>query len=326
MASARAHEGWGIVVNATGEIYVGDIPADVIWKISKTGKMEKVATRKHSHALFLDSAGNLYGTNPHFTLPIRSVWQLAPNGQLTDVIPSPENFPLGLQSFIMDDSGNMYSVSAPNRKTRELLLLKRSPEGEITTLAGSMKGHTDGIGREAKFMGIDGMAWGPNGDLFITDGPYVRRVTRDGVVTTLAGPLTEPVWEEDLSGIAVGTNGDIYVADCARRRILKITPAGAVSTFLRTGSLWTPTGVTVTPDGVFTLEHLRMPLGILGELEVGPYLRVRKVSLANEVTELARIWGRWTAAAAVGVTAIIAVIFTIIVRRKSKQAPNPTPL
>jgi hypothetical protein len=325
-SSARAHEGWGIVVNADEEIYVADIPADVIWKISKDGKIEKVATRKHSHALFLDSAGNLYGTNPHFTLPIRSVWRLAPDGQMTDVVPSPENFPLGLQSFIMEDSGNMYSVSAPNRETREILLLKRSPAGEITSLAGSTKGRADGSGREAKFMGIDGMAWGPSGDLFITDGPYVRRVTRDGVVTTVAGPLTEPVWEEDLSGIAVDSNGDIYVADCASRRILKVTSAGTVSTLLRTGTLWTPTGVTVTPDGVYTLEHLRMPLGILGELEVGPYLRVRKVSLANEVTELARIWGRWTAAAAAGVTTIIAVIFLIIVRRKSKQASSPTPL
>ena len=321
-SSAWAHEGWGIVVNASGEIYVGDVPADVIWKISKDGKVEKVADRKHSHALVLDSAGNLYGTNPHFTLPIRTVWRLTPDGQLTDVIPSAEYFPLGLQSFTMDELGNMYSVSAPNPETREILLLKRTPEGEITSLAGSTKGHADGTGRDAKFMGIDGMAWGPNGDLFITDGPYVRRVTRDGVVATVAGPLTEPVWEEDLSGIAVAANGDIYVADFAGRRILKITSAGAVSTFLHTGPLWTPTGVTVAPDGVYIMEHLRIPFGILGELEVGPYLRVRKVSLTNDVTELALVWGRWTAAAAVGITAVIAVIFLIIVRRKSKPAPT----
>lgn len=322
-SSARAHEGWGIVVNASGEIYVGDIPADVIWKISKEGKVEKVAERKHSHALVLDSAGNLYGTNPHFTLPIRTVWRLTPDGQLSDLIPPAENFPLGLQSFIMDGLGNMYSLSAANPKTRETLLLKRSPEGEITSLAGSTKGHADGTGSQAKFMGIDGMAWGPDGHLYITDGPYVRRVTRDGVVTTIGGPLTEPEWEEDLSGIAVNTNGDIYVADYASRRILKITPAGAVSTFLRTGSLWTPTGVTVAPDGVYVLEHLRMPFGILGELEVGPYLRVSKVSLANEVTELARIWGRWTAAAAVGVAAIVGLIFLIAMRRKPKQSERP---
>jgi hypothetical protein len=139
-------------------------------------------------------------------------------------------------------------------------------------------------------------------------------------VTTLAGPLTEPVWEEDLSGIAVDTNGDIYVADFAQRRILKITSAGTVSTFLHTGRFWTPTGVTVTPDGVYTLEHLRLPLGILGELEVGPYLRVRKVSLTNEVTELARLWGRWTVAAAVAMAVLAGLIVLLVVgRKKAKQ-------
>ena len=322
-SSALAHEGWGIVVNADGEIYVADIPADVIWKISKEGKVEKVAKRKHSHALVLDSAGNLYGTNPHFTLPIRTVWRLTPDGQLTDVIPPSENFPLGLQSFFMDELGNMYSVGARKPGPPELLLLKRSPAGEIISLAGSTKGHADGHGSEAKFMGIDGIAWGPDGDLFITDGPYVRRVTRDGVVTTIAGPLTEPVWEEDLSGIAVDTNGGIFVADFAQRRILKITSAGAVNTFLHTGPFWTPTGVTVGPDGVYILEHLRLPLGILGELEVGPYLRVRKVSLAHEVTELTRLWGRWTGAAAAGLAVMVGLIVLLVVGRKAKRPNRP---
>jgi len=306
---AEAHEGWGIVVDATGRVYFGDIPANIIWRISKQGRIERVAPGKHSHALFLDSAGNVYGTNPHLTLPIRSVWRLTPNGHLTDVISPTEKFPLGLQSFIMDGAGNMYSVNAPNAQTPEMLILKRSPEGEITTLAGSTVGHADGTGLKAKFMGIDGMAWGPNGVLYLADGPYVRRVALDGTVTTLgAGPLTERKWDEDLLGIAVDADGDVYAADHANRRILKITPAGAVSTVLRTGSLWTPTGIAVARDGLFLLEHLRMPLAILGDLAVGPYMRVRKVSGDGNVTELARMWGRRSFAAAGVVAAIVGVI------------------
>jgi sugar lactone lactonase YvrE len=298
ISRAEAHEGWGIVVDATGWVYFGDIPANIIWRISKQGKVERVALGKHSHALVRDSAGDVYGTNPHLTLPIRSVWRLTANGHLTDVISPTENFPLGLQSFIMDGAGNMYSVNARNAQTPELLLLKRSPEGEITTLAGSTVGHADGAGSQAKFMGIDGMAWGPDGVLYLADGPYVRRVALDGTVTTLgAGPLTERKWDEDLLGIAVDASGNVYAADHANRRILKITPAGAVSTVLRTGLLWAPTGIAVARDGLYVLEHLRMPLAILGDLAVGPYMRVRKVSGDGNVTELARIWGRRSLAA-----------------------------
>src|SRR5688500_612896 len=122
---AGAHEGWGIVVDATGQIYFADIPANVIWKISREGELERVALGKHSHALFLDASGNVYGTNPHLTQPIRSVWRLTPDGSLTDVIPPTENLPLGLQSFLMDATGNVYSGNARNARTPELLLLKR---------------------------------------------------------------------------------------------------------------------------------------------------------------------------------------------------------
>lgn len=306
---AEAHEGWGIVVDATGQVFVGDIPANVIWRISRRGNVEKVVMGKHSHALVLDAAGNLYGSNPHLTLPIRSVWRLNPNGKLTDVIPPTEKLPLGLQSFVMDGAGNMYSVNARNARAAEMRLLKRSPDGEITTLAGSTVGHEDGTGSQAKFLGIDGMAWGPDGVLYVADGPYIRRVAPDGTVSTLGvGPLTERKWEEDLLGVAVDARGNVYAADHANRRILEITPAGAVSTVLRTGSFWAPTGIAVASDGLYVLEHLRMPLAILGDLAVGPYLRVRRVSGNGGVTQLARIWGRRSVAIAVATAAVVGLL------------------
>ncbi len=77
---------------------------------------------------------------------------------------------------------------------------------------------------------------------------------------------------------------------------------------LRTGSFWTPTGIAIAPDGLYVLEHLRMPLAILGDLAVGPYLRVRKVSAEGNVTELARLWGRRSVASAVAAAAVVGVI------------------
>ena len=323
---AEAHEGWGIVVDATGRVYFADIPANIIGRISKEGKLERVALGKHSHALVLDSAGNVYGTNPHLTLPIRSVWRLTPHGHLTDLVAPTEGLPLGLQSFIMDGASSMYSVNARNAQTPDLLLLKRSHDGEITTLAGSSVGYADGTGAQAKFMGIDGMAWGPDGALYLADGPYVRRVALDGTVTTLgAGPLTERQWDEDLLGIAVNPSGEVYAADHANRRILKISPAGPVDIVLRTGPLWTPTGIVVAGDGLYVLEHLRMPLAILGDLAVGPYIRVRKVSGDGGVTVLARIWGRRSVAAGSVTAAVVGLIVGAKWFRRRRKPPN-TPL
>jgi len=322
---AEAHEGWGIVVDAAGQVYFGDIPANIIWKISTNGTVERVALGKHSHALVLDSAGNVYGTNPHLTLPIRSAWRLTPNRQLTDVIPPTRDFPLGFQSFIMDGAGNVYSVNARNAKTPELLLLRRSPDGTITTLAGSTVGHADGNGSHARLMGIDGMAWAPDGALYVADGPYVRRVAMDGTVTTLgAGPLTERKWDEDLLGIALDAGGNVYAADHANRRILKITSGGVVSTVVRTGLLWTPTGIAVARDGFYILEHLRMPLAILGDLAVGPYVRVRRVSGDGAVTELARIWGGRSVAAAGVVIALIG-LFAVAKYFRGSRVMRPMP-
>jgi sugar lactone lactonase YvrE len=320
---AEAHEGWGIVVDAAGRIYCGDIPANIIWRISPQGAVERIALGKHSHALVMDSAGNVYGTNPHLTLPIRSVWRLTPDGELSDVIPPTENLPLGLQSFIIDGAGNMYSVNARSAQTPEMLLLRRSPGGETSTLAGSTVGHADGRGPHAQFMGIDGMAWGPDGVLYVADGPYVRRVTLEGTVTTVAGgPLTERKWDEDLLGIAVDASGDVYAADHANQRVLRITAAGAASTVLHTGSLWTPTGIAIVPDGLYVLEHLRMPLAILGDLAIGPYLRVRKVSADGTITELARMWGRRSVAAFGVMAAITGVVIVAALFRRRRRPPN----
>lgn len=223
----------------------------------------------------------------------------------------------------MDSAGNMYSVNARNAQTPEMLLMKRSAHGEVTTLAGSTVGHADGTGPHARFRGIDGMAWGPDGGVYVADGPYLRRVTLDGTVTTLGGgPLTDRKWDEDLLGIAVDANGDVYVADHANRRILRVTPAGTVSTFLRTGSLWTPTGIEVAGNGLYVLEHLRMPLAILGDLAVGPYIRVRKVSGDGSVTVLARIWGRRSVVAASVMTAVLGVIVGAKWLRGRRKPPN----
>jgi DNA-binding beta-propeller fold protein YncE len=85
------------------------------------------------------------------------------------------------------------------------------------------------------------MAVAPDGDVFITDryNSIIRKVTPDGVVTTLAG-LAGEVGAADGIGaearfnhpesIAVDRQGRIYVADTGNHTIRCISPIGRVTT------------------------------------------------------------------------------------------------
>lgn len=304
-----AHEGWGIVVDKQGQVYFSDIPTNTIWKVNTDGRLEAVAHDKHSHALVLDRQGNLYGTHHHPTLPTRSIWMLAPDGRLTDVVPPTDTFQLHLQSFMMDGEGNMFSENPYRPPDGEVLLLRRTPDGQVSVVAGSSRGLKDGRGRDAQFTRIDGMSFAPDGSLYVTDGAFVRRVASDGTVTTLnKEPLTAMSWDEDLMGLALDQSAYVYVADYSGRRVLELSPDGKIGRVYETGGLfWSPTGVAVAGQDLYLLEHLRMPLVILGDLRIGPYARIRKISKDGSASHLATVWGTNTRIFAVVVLVVCAL-------------------
>lgn len=320
--SVRAHEGWGIVVDLKGQIYFSDIPTNTIWRITGEGKLEAFLSNKHSHALVLGEDGSIYGTQEHHAMAIGSVWRIEPDGSFSNILTPAPDFPLNLHPFTIDREGNIYStnsISFPNQ-SNNVTLLKAAPDGSVTVLAGGIRGYRDGRGGEAQFSGIDGMVWATDGSLYVTDGVYARRVTMDGVVTTLGkGALTNPSYGEDLMGLAVSPGGIVYVTDYSQRRLLQLMPDGSIRTVLETSLFWSPTGVVVVGEDLYILEHLRMPLVILGDIGIGAYARVRKVSPDGTVERIATVWGRNTFAFAIALFAVLALlIFVWRFRRQRK--------
>jgi len=320
--TALAHEGWGIVVDRQGQIYFSDIPTNTIWRITREGKPEAFISNKHSHALVLGEDGSIYGTQEHHAAAIGSVWRIAPDGSFLNVITPASDFPLNLHPFIIDRDGNIYStnsISFPNQSDK-VMLLRSTPDGNVTVLAGSARGYRDGRGSEAQFSGVDGMAWAADGSLYVTDGVYVRRVTMDGVVATLGkGALTTPSYGEDLMGLAVSTSGSAYVADYSQRRVIQLLPDGNTRAISETGLFWSPTGITIVGEDLYVLEHLRMPLVILGDIGIGAYARVRRISPDGTVIRIATVWGGNTLTFAIVLLAIGALlIFVWRFRRRRK--------
>jgi sugar lactone lactonase YvrE len=113
----------------------------------------------------------------------------------------------------------------------------------LSTFAGQpgKKGYTDGAVAGAEFRLPNNLAVDPSGNIYVADtaNDVIRKVTPDGIVTTLAGVAHSHGNEDGQGskarfwapfGIAVDRTGDVYVADTANNTIRKITPGGIVST------------------------------------------------------------------------------------------------
>ena len=146
--------------------------------------------------------------------------------------------------------------------------------GNVTTLAGNgTRGFADGPGNTAQFNNPYGVAFAPNGNIYVADTYNQRiRVTNPttGQVTTLAGTGTEGFADgpgtnaqfNNPYGVAVAPNGTVYVADRFNNRIRATNPAtGEVTTLAGNGTQGfadgpgntaqfnDPTGVAVAPNG-----------------------------------------------------------------------------
>lgn len=140
------------------------------------------------------------------------------------------------KGIVLDAAGAMYVADWGNERIRKV-----STTGQVSTLAGSTKGFTDGVGGAAKFNEPSDVAVDPQGNVYVADinNNAVRKITPNGTVTTFAGAAAQGYVEgagtvarfNNPRGVATDAQGNVYVADMTNNCIRKITPAGVVSTF-----------------------------------------------------------------------------------------------
>ncbi len=139
----------------------------------------------------------------------------------------------------IDATGNVYVADAGNHTIRKI-----TSAGVVSTLAGTAgnSGFADGTGSAAQFSTPTGVAVDANGTVYVADtgNHLIRKITRFGVVSTLAGfPLSAGSADgvaaaarfSSPKGVAVDTNGNVYVADTGNHTIRKITSSRVVSTY-----------------------------------------------------------------------------------------------
>lgn len=149
-----------------------------------------------------------------------------------------------LQSLAVDAAGNVFASDSGNN-----LIVKIAPGGILTVVAGNGIRGFSGDGGAATSAALNsplGMTVDAAGNLYIADwgNNRVRKVSSDGVITTLAGGGTAspgdggPATAARLISprhLAVDAVGNVYVAEGNAHRVRKVRPDGIITTVAGTG-------------------------------------------------------------------------------------------
>ena len=193
----------------------------------------------------------------------------------------------------VDAQGNVYIADTGHNK-----ILKVSPSGEATTLAGTgVQGYSgDGGPAMAAQLALPRNVFvAGNGTVYISDygNNRVRKIDGGGVITTVAGNGTVlftgdggPGPNAGVSGpmgLAVDAAGNLYIADNGHDRIRKVDAAGTITTAVGNGAFVDP-----FKDGDPPLEtRIVAPKGIVIDAQGTLYFsdsgfnRVRKIGAAK---------------------------------------------
>src|SRR5690242_8826033 len=109
--------------------------------------------------------------------------------------------------------------------------------GVLTRIAGTSRPGYSGDGGPATLAQLNspnGLSFDSSGNLFIadTDNQVIRKISRDGTISTYVGSPGQLMRPRD---VLLDASGNLYVADTVAARILKVAPSGVVTTFAGTG-------------------------------------------------------------------------------------------
>jgi sugar lactone lactonase YvrE len=196
----------GMATDAAGNVYLADFSNQVVRKISPAGVVSTYAGQA-------GVAGSIDGDR----LSARF---------------------LGPAGVVVNAAGDLFVADSNNT------IRKIDAAGKVTTIAGAptVTGSADGTGAGALFNGVSSSTIDSNGTLYVVDsfGTTIRKITRAGVVTTVAGQagvsqniggVSGTARFVSISGIVADQAGNLFVTD--DQTIREVSAAGMVFTLAR---------------------------------------------------------------------------------------------
>ncbi|MBK8313945.1 MAG: hypothetical protein IPL01_07910 [Acidobacteria bacterium] len=246
--TARFNGPLGITIDKDDNIIVADFRNARIRKVTQDGQVTTIAGSSQgfangyvSYARFygpagvaIDKAGNIFVAD----YANHRIRQISPEGAVTTIAGSGKYGTMngsGLAAqfayptcVLPDDQGNIYVIDSGTS-----LIRKIDSNRYVSTIAGSYVGYADGKALEAAFNFANGtaqMAFDIDGSFVIADfnNSRIRRLSKDGMVTTLAGGgnlLDGPALEASFffpTGITRDPQGNFIIADWYNCRVRKL--------------------------------------------------------------------------------------------------------
>jgi DNA-binding beta-propeller fold protein YncE len=265
------------VAAAGGTVYVADTGANVIAAIAGTtttavtgslsaygehgdGGKAAAASLYHPGGLAADARGDLYiadsGDNAVREVTAAGLIRRAAGTGTAGLGPAgPAAFPAALSSLdhpqdvAVNAAGDLFIADTYNNR-----VVKVTPQGQVTAVAGDGRPGYAGDGRPAPFAELNeptAVAVDAHGNLYIADSAnnVIRRVdARTGIITTVAGDYAAGQASDGLGGfsgdggpatsarlndpqgIALDGAGDLFIADTFNNAVREVTPAGTITT------------------------------------------------------------------------------------------------
>lgn len=243
-----AHPGTGIVEDAKGNIFYTDLKQ--VWKIAPDGHKTVVVPNVHTHELFMDAQGNLFGEHLWFNGETRNtwghfVWRLSVDGLFSKVIPDKEGF-LSEYSFARDKTGTMFWA---NRDAACQTITKKT--GSKKTTLGTHCFHNI---RQVFMTRTD--------ELVVVDFQDVKVIKPDGSLHTVAVGIADKTWrgastgnQNAVMGVWDDAHGKIYTAVYSLRQVKCFNKDGKEVVVYSSPKDWGPSGGLVAKsEAMYVLE------------------------------------------------------------------------
>lgn len=260
---ARANSIASVVVRPDGEVLFTDWVSNRIFAFGADRKLRVVVRGKHAHHLALGAGGLVFFEHVTPDGSIASLWSLDAQGTTREVLaprrrPDPAAY-----------EGTVFAVGPGNEIffLRDCQIVRGAVGSALRVWAGAACENA-WRNEKVRYGHLHGSAaWGPGGALYFSDSRTIRRVSRDGAVTTLDGravnlfgpALPRESAYERIMGLAVDPTGNPYFALRDDRTIRKVSPDGRVTTLARVRGSWTPTGLTYRNGALYVVAEPRLP-------------------------------------------------------------------